>query len=482
MENFRLKICLNVQNEEALVKNQILDLGSYTIGSSDCDLSLSYPTVSRQHGLIFIENDSVFYTDTGSRNGSYLDGHDQRLQSNDKLLWQEGTKIAVGPFHLSWSKATELSESYKTTEYTELYGRLIQETPQQAGELFSEALQNHRNPDKVLEVVHREYHGNGPLQEILAAPNCREILINAYNEIFADLGEGLKPFDTHFASEETYKAWAVRTAHNSGRRLDLQRPICEATLANGARFHAVMNPISAKGLIVAIRRFSSAPITEGQALASGWIDQKAMIILKSLVENRLNAVISGGTSTGKTSLLNFLCQYLNRHERIITVEDTVELTPPVSNLVQLQARNSNSDGVGEVTLRQLVQCALRLRPDRIIVGECRGPEVLEMLQALNTGHPGSLTTIHANSTVEALQRLELLALLGASNLSVESIRQWINSSVNVIIQVNRSSTGHRSVAEISAVTPKGLNVLYKKNDNQMAPRPDWQTAPYLMSS
>jgi pilus assembly protein CpaF len=183
-------------------------------------------------------------------------------------------------------------------------------------------------------------------------------------------------------------------------------------------------------------------------LETKWVSPLALNILKSAVEDQKNIIISGGTSTGKTSLLNFLCQFISKSQRVITVEDTQELHPPIQNLVQLQARKANSDGVGEVTLRSLVQCSLRLRPDRIIVGECRGDEVIELLQVLNTGHPGSLSTIHANSPVEALQRLELLALLGAQNLSLEAIRTWIKSSIDLVVQLERTLDGHRFVSSI----------------------------------
>jgi pilus assembly protein CpaF len=233
----------------------------------------------------------------------------------------------------------------------------------------------------------------------------------------------------------------------------------------------VISPVYTGGVCVSIRRFATAPTCEEKALSTGWMDERALEILKDVVRNRKNIIISGGTSTGKTSLLNFLCQYFGKRERILTIEDTVELQPPVANLIQLQARKPNADGVGEITLRSLIQCALRLRPDRIIVGECRGNEVIEMLQALNTGHPGSITTIHANSTREALSRLELLAMLGATNLTIQAIRRWIASTIEIVIQVDRDILGQRFVAEIAHIKNKeneigSVATVYKRTSSQ----------------
>ncbi len=464
-------IAFEVATGTAAPRRYRLANGQYTVGSGDCDIVLSYPTVSRRHGQLTLADGIVSYMDLSSRNGTLLLSDEKPLvvQSDLAIAWSRTACLLIGPFTLSWSPAATV-ESVCTPlpalqKHAQRYSQMLTENPGQARDLFWDELEADPLRAEIVERIQREYHGDGPLQSWLLDTACREIILNAHDELYVDLGAGLARSEQTFLTRESFGAWAVRTAHEAGRRLDLQHPICEATLPNGARFHAVMPPVSARGISVAIRRFGSAPIDEERALASGWLDETALTILKEAIVQKRNMVISGGTSTGKTSLLNFLCKYLPMTERIVTVEDTVELTPPVQNLVQLQGRAANADGIGHVALRQLVQCALRMRPDRIIVGECRGSEVLEMLQALNTGHPGSLTTVHANSTDEAVQRLELLALLGAPNLSVECIREWIRSSVEVIVQVERDSGGHRHVGAIAQKPSPGgsLEIVYRRD-------------------
>lgn len=468
-------IVVEVVHDGLKLKNYRLALGQYELGNADLFLALRYPTVSKRHGFVAVMKDRVTYTDLGSRNGSFMGLEKKPIVCEREIDWQRGEPLFIGPFALRWHMEqddnTTQNEHAIRTELAEIYAKLLAENPQDAHQkllIHAERVEQDRRT-RVLESIHYEFHGDGPLRKYLSEVQCRELLINGFDEIYVDTGGGLERLSETFVSPQTYEAWAVRTAHHAGRRLDLQHPVCEATLANGSRFHAVMSPVSARGLSVSIRRFGSAPLDEAHALASEWIDRDSLAIMKAAVHQKLNIVISGGTSTGKTSLLNFLCRYLPLNERILTVEDTVELAPPVDNLVQLQARKPNADGVGEISLRQLVQCALRMRPDRIIVGECRGAEVIEMLQALNTGHPGSLTTVHSNSTEEALHRLELLTLLGATNLSIECIREWIRTTIDLIIQVERDSLGHRHVAAISKRQDRSFETIYRRPPHQMAP-------------
>ena len=467
-----MKIRLRIDSPGSETRLLELAPGTHDVGSAEGEVRLAYPTVSRAHGVITVSEGVVRYLDRGSRNGSYLGPEATRLSPDAAVDWPSGSHLRIGPFTLSWAPddARRSSGEPPLLEAAERYERLLTEDPAGARERLCVELGASSAGPRLWELIHDEFHGDGPLKKLLVDQACREILLNAHDEIYADTGEGLRRLPARFLKPETYQAWAVRTAQAAGRRLDLQNPICEATLPGGARFHAVLAPLSSRGLSVAIRRFGAAPITEEAALATGWLDARALALIEAAVREKKNIVISGGTSTGKTSLLNFLCRYLDRAERVITVEDTVELSPPVENLVQLQARGANADGIGQVSLRQLVQCALRMRPDRIVVGECRGAEVLEMLQALNTGHPGSLTTVHANSTGEAIQRLELLALLGAPNLSIECIREWISSSVELVIQVERSADGHRHVAAIATNDGQrgGYRTVYERSHRQMA--------------
>ncbi|MEW6058035.1 MAG: ATPase, T2SS/T4P/T4SS family [Bdellovibrionota bacterium] len=473
MENLGL-IVLKIEAPRAESKFLTLGLGSYLIGSArNCDIPLQFPTISKLHGRLLVEDKVVSYLDLNSRNGSYLGQNPDRLPSETLVAWPSQDPLGLGPFSLNWHWASEDSKGDSHEQLLSSiglhYGRLVNQDPlrafQQIDSELNRKAKNLSSEEKqgILDTVYHEFHGDGPIRKLLDQEACKEILINAHDSIYVDQGKGLQKTELRFFTRQTYEAWIARTANRVGRRLDLQHPICEATLENGARLHAVLPPLTAREISVTIRRFGSAPRTEDQALTSGWLDENSLRILKNAVAQKKNIVISGGTSTGKTSLLNFLCAYFSPEERIITIEDTLELKPPLQNLIQLQSRKPSAEGIGEVTLRQLVQCSLRMRPDRIIMGECRGAEVLEMLQALNTGHPGSLTTVHANSPEQALQRLELLALLGSANLTTASIQEWIRSSIDLIVQVDRkNSNGSRYVSRICLISKTEVSVIYER--------------------
>jgi pilus assembly protein CpaF len=467
-----MSIRIEIFNGSELLRVEQFQSGEYVIGNGvDAQIKLQYPTVSRHHAkLVLTADNTITVSDLGSKNGTYRRTKftDSPLLIGEDLKIELSDAIEVGPFKLLFSLLpldTVCDEEMLFSKAANRYSELLGENPNAASQDLHATLVKYEAPLKknIHERVLAEFHGHGPLDRYLRLNECREVLVNSYNEIFVDLGLGLYRAPESFLNSATFEAWAARTARACGRRLDLQHPICEATLSDGARFHAVLPPLSHRGLSVAIRKFGSAPLTETQALSSGWLDPHSLELLKEAIANRHNIVISGGTSTGKTSLLGFLCRYLDPSERVITVEDTAELAPPIANLVQLQSRIANSDGIGAVSLRELVQCALRMRPDRIIVGECRGPEVLDMLQALNTGHPGSLTTIHANSPDEALHRMELLALLGAPNLSIECIRSWIKSTVHLVIQVERDERGIRKLTKVlSRQTAGEFQTIYER--------------------
>lgn len=460
-----MKILLQLVHEGQIIRSHDLDNGTYLVGCdrASVDIPAIFPTISRRHGKISITSTGVTYRDLASRNGSFIGGRACTRETD--INWDTGTVITIGPFQLTWRQFDETPIPYSSAkaQAARSYSSALVQSEDEARSRLSASLRDYPDDIKntVMEGVLSEFHADGPIAAYLTNPACREILINRFDEVFVDFGEGLRRADNHFMTAESFEAWAGRTAAKAGRRLDQRHPICEATLPNGARFHAMLGPLSMRGLSVAIRRFGSAPMSDENAIVSGWLSTEALATLREAVRTKQNIVISGGTSTGKTSLLNFLCRYCDPKERIITIEDTIELLPPVENLVQLQARTANVEGVGEITLRELLQSALRMRPDRIIVGECRGGEVLDMLQALNTGHPGSLTTVHANSPTEALQRLELLALLGAPNLSLECIREWIRATIHLIVQVERTPEGQRRVLEIVVNKQNRYERLYR---------------------
>lgn len=491
------------KNNDKPLERVVLTEGTHVIGRSpNAAVTLNYPTVSKKHAELYIyrKNKSVFVADF-SANGTFLalskkkpSWLRKKLKPKSQSIWNKEHYLGIGPYLLRFSYEpqriqnvaimphaldvrgeqsrdaskdhTLLLQKLTNQYYEQLKGHLgsgagftnpkndLYEFVIQAVRTMGTTPSDPSDPNDIqiiVERLHAELFDNGPLVAHLKNPSCREILINAHDDIFIDVGEGLKKSSEAFLSETSYEAWVLRMAVQHHRRLDQQNPICEATLENGSRFHAVLPPIAATAPSVSIRKFGSAPMSEDKALLCGWVDEQSLAILKEAILSKRNIVISGGTSTGKTSLLNFLCQYVDQTERVITVEDTIELSLNLQNSVQLQGRKANAEGVGAVGLRELVQCALRMRPDRIIVGECRGGEVLDMLQALNTGHPGSLTTVHANSVQEAIHRLELLALLGAQNLSLEAIREWIFSSVNLIVNLDRDNTGRRFVRQIAQI-------------------------------
>jgi Flp pilus assembly CpaF family ATPase len=464
MQKLFLRVETNADSARFFELSEITEnlLGS---GVGEVQVPLRFPTVSKVHASVRVRDSHVYFTDLGSKNGSYLinGNKEERATPLKQYPWPKTGVIRIGDFRLRWEfRDQEQRKNAQEEKLKELYLKSISQLEGNSADLGLRLGKAALNAEEIERLKH-ECFGDGPLASVLANSQCKDLLINDWDQVFADTGEGLQKLDLRFLCAESYLAWAKRKAQECNRRLDLQSPICEATLAGGARFHAVLSPISHRAPSVSIRRFGSAPVDEETALRTGWIEEKALQLLREAVQEKLNLVISGGTSTGKTSLLNFLCRYFSDEERILTIEDTPELKPPAKNWVQLVSRPQNTEGQGEVTLRQLIQSALRMRPDRIVVGECRGAEVLDMLQALNTGHPGSLTTVHANSSQHALDRLELMTLLGSTAaLSPQAAQKWITSSIQMIVQLGRSEKGLRFVREIAFLERERVRVVYSR--------------------
>jgi pilus assembly protein CpaF len=303
-------------------------------------------------------------------------------------------------------------------------------------------------PDELRRVVD-ELVGFGPVEALLRDPEVADVLINGPDEVWVERAGRLERSEVVFPSPQAVVAAVERVIAPLGLRLDRAAPMVEARLPDGSRLHAVIPPASVEGPVVAIRRFTQAvPDLETYAARAG-AGAGMVSRLTDLVARRRNIIVSGGTGTGKTTLLNLLSQAIPADQRVVVIEDASELQL-AGHVVRLEARPPNSEGGGEITLNRLVRSALRLRPDRIIVGEVRGPEALDLISALNTGHAGSMSTVHANSPAEARWRLETLALSGGARLPAKAIRRQLETAVHVFIQVERAGTTRR-IASIEEV-------------------------------
>lgn len=294
--------------------------------------------------------------------------------------------------------------------------------------------------------------GLGPLEKLFEDIKISEIMVNRYDQIFIERNGVCEETPLRFSGEDGVRAVIDRIVSPLGRRIDDASPMVDARLPDGSRVNAVIPPLSVKGACMTIRRFSRALLGPEALVAGGSASAEMMAFLKVAVEHRSSIVVSGGTGSGKTTLLNLLSQWIPASERIITIEDAAELRLGHANLVSMEVRQSNAEGHGQVTIRDLLRNSLRMRPDRIIVGECRGGEALDMLQAMNTGHEGSLTTVHANSARDALSRLEVMVLMAGFDLPLVAIREQIASAVDIVIQQQRCADGRRRIVSICEVS------------------------------
>jgi pilus assembly protein CpaF len=301
--------------------------------------------------------------------------------------------------------------------------------------------------------------GYGPLEDLLRLPNVSEIMVVDRQHIYIERGGNLQNSGRRFISDAVIESIIQRIVANVGRRIDRSQPLVDARLADGSRVNAVIAPLAVSGPTLTIRKFPERKLLVDDLITKGAMTRTAAEFLRAAVLGRRNILISGGTGTGKTTLLNCLSDFIPDKERIVTVEDTAELQLAKEHVVRLETKSANVEGTGEYTIRDLVKNALRMRPDRIVVGECRGAEALDMLQAMNTGHDGSLTTIHANNSKDVILRLEVLVQM-AADLPVESIRHQIASAVDVIVQLKRMRDGRRAIVQITEVS--GINPVHGK--------------------
>lgn len=299
-------------------------------------------------------------------------------------------------------------------------------------------------------------------------------MINGYDHIFVERDGKLERLREHFESQESLRNIITRFVQEMGRSVNESNPIVDTRLADGSRVNVVLDPIALNGPIVTIRRFPEEGMTIEKLIAYGSVTPEVAVFLEQLVKAKYNIFISGGTGSGKTTFLNALSNYIPQSERVITIEDSAELQiRHIPNLVRLETRNANSAGVGGISMRDLIKSSLRMRPERIIVGEVRGAEALDMLQAMNTGHDGSLSTGHANTAEDMLSRLETMVLSGAAGLPLEAIRQQIASAVDIIIHLSRMRDSSRKLVEITEVDKLEngrihLNPLYRFEEDENA--------------
>jgi pilus assembly protein CpaF len=306
--------------------------------------------------------------------------------------------------------------------------------------------------DRLVNDVQHELFGLGPLEPLLADPTISDILVNKHNTIYIERRGKIERTNVTFKDDEHLMRVIERIVSSVGRRIDESSPMVDARLQDGSRVNAIIPPLAIDGPVVSIRRFGADPLRMAMLIENKALTKDIADMLQMVVTARLNVLISGGTGAGKTTLLNALSAYIPENERIVTIEDSAELQLQQPHVVRLETRPPNIEGRGEVTQRDLVRNALRMRPDRIVIGEVRGGEAIDMLQAMNTGHDGSLTTIHANTPRDALARLETMIQMTGMRLSDRAMRQQVASAINIVLQVARLSDGSRRVTSISEIT------------------------------
>ncbi|MGL4553049.1 MAG: CpaF family protein [Gemmataceae bacterium] len=332
--------------------------------------------------------------------------------------------------------------------------RLRSEVRRMAEELCQRSAQLLSRPerDRIVNEVLDETFGLGPLEAIMRDPTVSDILINGHDNIYVERAGRLERTNVAFSDARHLLHIIQRIVGQIGRRVDETSPMVDGRLSDGSRINAIIPPLALDGALVSIRRFGAKPLQAADLVSKGAMAADMAKFLSACVEARLNVLISGGTGSGKTTLLNALSAFIPDDERVITIEDAAELKLQQRHVGRLETRPKNAEGIGEVSTRDLVKNALRMRPDRIVIGECRGGEALDMLQAMNTGHEGSLTTIHANDTRDALSRLEMMVGMTGFDLPMWVIRRQIASAIHVVVQAARLTGGARKVIKISEVT------------------------------
>ena len=318
---------------------------------------------------------------------------------------------------------------------------------------------NQKERDRLVVEIQHETFGLGPLEPLLSDYQISDILVNNCSKVYVEKAGKLTKTDVCFRDNAHLMQIIERIVSKVGRRIDESSPYVDARLPDGSRVNVIIPPLALDGPVLSIRRFGREPLGMQDLISLGSMDRRMAQLLEGAVKTRLNIIISGGTGTGKTTLLNVLSAFIPEDERVVSIEDSAELHMKQEHVVRLETRPSNLEGRGEVTQRDLLRNALRMRPDRIIIGEVRGGEALDLLQAMNTGHDGSLSTVHANTTRDALSRLETMVLMAGLDLPAKAIKEQIASAVNLVVQIVRFSDGTRKVVKLSEITGMEGNTI-----------------------
>ncbi len=462
--------------------------------SRECQIRLSGWRIGREHARIFRTKSGLFIQDLGQFSGTWVNGvrvehHGPIVHSDEIVLGNHTIKVEDRLAALAVEPAPEQSEGTKQPEtrpipvasasspghfwrkrvHEQLLdaidlrrrdlmrmedSELRRETEALIREIIGRetALPDAIDRETLIREVLNEAVGLGPLEELLADDSITEIMVNRFDEIYIERAGRLVRHPTIFTSDRAVLGVIERIVAPIGRRIDESSPMVDARLKDGSRVNAIIPPLAIKGPTLTIRKFSRRALTAEDLVGFNAVSPDMAEFMRMAVLHRKNIIISGGTGSGKTTLLNVLSNFIPDGERIITIEDAAELRLAHSHLINLEARPANAEGRGQIAIRDLVKNALRMRPDRIVVGECRGGEALDMLQAMNTGHEGSLTTLHANSPRDGLARLETLVLMAGMDLPLSAIREQVVSAIDIIIQQARLADGRRIVTGIVEVT------------------------------
>ena len=444
----------NYQKHYAFEKEKI------TIGKKlDADIFLNDKKISRKHAQILFQNHQWWIEDCKSTNGTRV--NDKPIQKAP-LKWTDKIQISDFTVQMMPSKDTPqekitqaLKKKLEGTETLLLSSETLKERlSTQMEELMQKNQVRFEDPLEKNSYISRHLEkilGLDFLETYIQDPEISEIMINGPKTIYIEHHGKIERAKDSFESEAMLSTIIDRILTPLGRHVDEASPLVDARLPDGSRINVVLPPISLQGPLLTIRKFRASFQTLENLIQAGSLTKETATYLENIVHEKKNILISGGTSSGKTTLLNVLSNCIASNERLITIEDSAELTLHQSHTLSLEARPSNVEGKGEISIRTLVQNALRMRPDRLIIGECRGPEALDMLQAMNTGHEGCLSTCHANSPRDALKRLETMVLMSGFELPLRAIREQIASAIHVIVQMKRLAHGLRTVTHITQV-------------------------------